>query len=77
MMKATGVIRRLDDLGRIVIPKEIRRTFRIREGDPMEIFTRNLLKKGVFCTNVNFPLINCQISHHRRYFHPLPLSQFF
>ena len=39
MMKATGVIRRLDDLGRIVIPKEIRRTFRIREGDPMEIFT--------------------------------------
>lgn len=38
-MKATGVIRRLDDLGRIVIPKEIRRTFRIREGDPMEIFT--------------------------------------
>ena len=48
-MKATGVIRRLDDLGRIVIPKEIRRTFRIREGDPMEIFTnRNgeiILKK--------------------------------
>lgn len=38
-MKATGVIRRIDDLGRIVIPKEIRRNFRIREGDPMEIFT--------------------------------------
>ena len=37
----------------------------------------DLLKKGVFCTNVNFPLINCQISHHRPYFHPLPLSQFF
>ncbi len=38
-MKATGVVRRIDDLGRIVIPKEIRRTMRIREGEPMEIFT--------------------------------------
>lgn len=38
-MKATGVVRRVDDLGRIVIPKEIRRTMRIREGEPMEIFT--------------------------------------
>jgi AbrB family transcriptional regulator (stage V sporulation protein T) len=38
-MKATGIVRRVDDLGRIVIPKEIRRTLRIREGDPMEIFT--------------------------------------
>ena len=38
-MKATGVVRRIDDLGRIVIPKEIRRTMRIREGDPLEIFT--------------------------------------
>ncbi len=37
-MKATGVVRRVDDLGRIVIPKEIRRTMRIREGEPMEIF---------------------------------------
>ena len=37
-MKATGVIRRLDDLGRIVIPKEIRKLMRIREGEPMEIF---------------------------------------
>ncbi len=36
-MKATGIVRRIDDLGRIVIPKEIRRTLRIREGDPLEI----------------------------------------
>ena len=48
-MKATGIVRRIDDLGRIVIPKEIRRTMRIREGDPMEIFTNRegeiMLKK--------------------------------
>ncbi len=40
-MKATGIVRRIDDLGRVVVPKEIgRRTLRIREGDPLEIFTR-------------------------------------
>ena len=48
-MKATGIVRRIDDLGRIVIPKEIRRTMRMREGDPLEIFTNNsgeiMLKK--------------------------------
>ena len=48
-MKATGIVRRIDDLGRIVVPKEIRRTLRIREGDPLEIFTNRegeiLLKK--------------------------------
>lgn len=44
-MKATGIVRRIDDLGRIVIPKEIRRTMRIREGDPMEIFLED---GGVF-----------------------------
>ncbi len=38
-MKATGIVRRIDDLGRVVIPKEIRKTMRIREGDPLEIFT--------------------------------------
>ena len=40
-MKATGIVRRIDDLGRIVIPKEIRRTMRIHEGDPLEIFTES------------------------------------
>lgn len=38
-MRATGIIRRIDDLGRVVIPREIRRTLGIREGDPLEIFT--------------------------------------
>ena len=38
-MKATGIVRCIDDLGRVVIPKEIRRTMRIREGDPLEIYT--------------------------------------
>ena len=38
-MKATGIVRKIDDLGRVVIPKEIRRTMRIREGDPLEIYT--------------------------------------
>ena len=37
-MRATGIVRRIDNLGRIVIPKEIRRTMNIREGDPLEIF---------------------------------------
>ena len=40
-MKATGIVRRIDDLGRVVIPKEIRRTLRIREGDPLEIYTES------------------------------------
>lgn len=40
-MKATGIIRRVDDLGRVVIPKEIRRNLRIREGDPLELFMEN------------------------------------
>ena len=38
-MRATGIVRRIDDLGRVVVPKEIRRQLRIREGDPLEIFT--------------------------------------
>ena len=38
-MNATGIVRRIDDLGRVVIPKEIRRTMRIREGDPLKILT--------------------------------------
>ncbi len=39
-MKATGIVRRIDDLGRVVIPKEIRRILRVREGDPLEIFVK-------------------------------------
>ena len=58
-MKATGIVRRIDDLGRVVIPKEIRRTLRIREGDPLEIFTE---KDGeVIFKNIhlwaNFPIL--------------------
>ena len=45
-MKATGIVRRIDDLGRIVIPKEIRRTMRIREGEPLLIILTRLEK---FC----------------------------
>ena len=52
-MKATGIVRRVDDLGRVVIPKEIRRTLRIREGDPLELFTTRdgevVFKKYVYC----------------------------
>ena len=40
-MKATGIVRRIDDLGRVVIPKEIRRTMRIREGDPLQTTLKN------------------------------------
>lgn len=46
-MRATGIVRRIDDLGRVVIPKEIRREMRIREGDPLEIFTEG--KTICFC----------------------------
>ncbi len=45
-MKATGIVRRIDDLGRVVIPKEIRRTLRIREGDPSQTTLKNW---QVFC----------------------------
>ena len=43
-MKATGIVRRIDDLGRVVIPKEIRRVLKIREGDPLEIFVETTAK---------------------------------
>lgn len=45
-MKATGIVRRIDDLGRVVIPKEIRRSMRLREGDPLELFT---IQDGCIC----------------------------
>lgn len=44
-MKAIGIVRRIDDLGRVIIPKEIRRTMRLREGDPMEIY----IHEGAVC----------------------------
>ena len=48
-MKATGIVRRMDDLGRVVIPKEIRRTMRIREGDPLQI---TLAPWQIFCSSM-------------------------
>lgn len=48
-MKATGIIRRIDELGRIVIPKEIRRNMNIREGDALEIYTSDINGRPVFC----------------------------
>ena len=50
-MKATGSVRRIDDLGRVVIPKEIRRTMRIREGDPLEM---TLTRWERFCTAMDY-----------------------
>ncbi len=55
-MKATGIVRRIDELGRVVIPKEIRRTLRIKEGDPLEIFTERdelMLKKYSLITTLD------------------------
>ena len=54
-MKATGIVRRVDDLGRVVIPKEIRRQMRIREGEPLEIFVDN--EGSVIFRKYNFELI--------------------
>ena len=54
-MKATGIVRRIDDLGRVVIPKEIRRTMRIREGDPLEIYTD---REGEVRQSVGYRLVN-------------------
>lgn len=55
-MKATGIVRRIDDLGRVVIPKEIRRTMRIREGDPLEI----ILDNNMVCYKKYQPLNDIQ-----------------
>lgn len=60
-MKATGIVRRIDDLGRVVIPKEIRQNYHIKEGDPLEIYTGDggiTLKKYFFADNV-LDLIGC------------------
>ena len=59
-MKATGIVRRIDDLGRVVIPKEIRRTMRIREGDPSQI---TLTGFSGFCETVG-RLASCWAARH-------------
>ena len=56
-MKATGIVRRIDDLGRVVIPKEIRRTMRIREGDPLDT-TLTLFDK--FCVAIHSFVERCE-----------------
>ena len=53
-MKATGIVRRIDDLGRVVIPKEIRRTMRIREGDPLEMFIVHNFTSPFFDEDISF-----------------------
>ena len=74
-MKATGIVRRIDELGRVVIPKEIRRTLRIREGDPLEIFTDRegevILEKilahrraGGFCQRIRGIAASIPQPHH-------------
>ena len=52
-MKATGIVRRIDDLGRVVIPKEIRRTLRIREGDPSQTTLTPWLKIAISLFNID------------------------
>ena len=55
-MKSTGIVRRIDDLGRVVIPKELRRTLGISEGDPMEIFTE---KDTIILRKYNLGCVVC------------------
>lgn len=61
-MKATGIVRRIDDLGRVVIPREIRHAIRIREGDPLEIYTLQD-GSGVIFRKYN-PTISRDLSHY-------------
>lgn len=56
-MQATGIVRRIDDLGRVVIPKELRRKFKIKDGDPLELFTES---EGVICLKKYMPYDNGQ-----------------
>ena len=61
-MKATGIVRRIDDLGRVVIPKEIRRTMRIREGDPLLTILTGFFLYAII-------LVTCQVILKRRHIH--------
>ena len=76
-MKATGVVRRIDDLGRIVIPKELRRTMRIREGDSLEIFIEGEKIAEVGATgNVTGPHLHFEIKRNKNYVDPDLVIQF-
>lgn len=55
-MRATGIVRRVDDLGRVVLPRELRRTAKIREGDPLEIFL--LEDGGIVFKKYNYTVVN-------------------
>lgn len=59
-MKATGIIRRVDDLGRVVIPRELRRTMGIREGEPLEIYTEG---RDTVCFRKYETNLSCEIDH--------------
>ena len=58
-MKATGIVRRIDDLGRVVIPKEIRRTMRIREGDP-SLITLTPIQRFVAAVDGIYHIVECR-----------------
>ena len=69
-MKATGIVRRIDDLGRVVIPKEIRRTLRIRESKPLEIFTKrkNLIQHSTIRDSIRSNLYDYSIFRNFNFF---------
>ena len=75
-MKATGIVRRIDDLGRVVIPKEIRRTMHIKEGAPLEIFTdteggvifKKYSQNTVMCSTSILLCLSISLSENMKYY---------